>query len=333
MKDYYEILGVDKNASASDIKKAYRKLSKLHHPDANDSSDDEEFKKISEAYNVLSDVNKRAKYDNQGGSDMFDSFFGGFGGFGFNQSQQQNFRGRNLNLTYSISLDDVASGEPKTIRYKRKVKCHSCNGHGGDDIQNCSSCNGHGKIRQVQRTPFGVIEQVTVCSSCGGTGKVPKNICTICNGASVVDKSEEITIDVSNVIGGNLYKYSNKGDETSRGYAGDLILEIRYAPHTKFKVNNHNLTADIYIPFTTMVLGGQVEFMILNGKSHNINIPPMSKPMQNFRLQGLGLPNGQGGKGDIIITVQLDFPSEVGDEDKELIQKLSNSPNFIYTKK
>ena len=357
-KDYYKILGVDKKASSDEIKKAYRKLAKQHHPDKSggDVNDDAVFKDVSEAYSVLSDESKKAKYDRGGsynpfntgqqrsrtGGFGFEDLFGGMGGFNFDDifgrtaggpgNRNSHRPGSDIKATIDLSLDEVEVGSSRKIKYKRKENCAGCNGKGGKDEKPCMSCNGTGSILNTTRTPMGIVRQQTICDNCSGSGKIIINKCNVCHGSKHKEVTEELSIDIP--IGASeevLYKYTGKGHSNQYG-VGDLLVHFRVKPHRYFKRQGRNLIYSIELPFSILVAGSTIKIKGLNNVIHDVEIPPMTKPGFMLRLKGKGLPNTENmiDRGDIILSIGVEFPSEVNEEELELISKLNNKPNFIY---
>jgi molecular chaperone DnaJ len=348
-KDYYSILGVDRNSSQEEIKKAYRKLSKKYHPDiSKEEGTEEKFKEISEAYNVLSDDQKKSNYDRFGsvdgnpfgfGGDPFgfgdafggDSFFDAFFGGGRRGNKTQR-TGSDIKITLSVTLDEIETGGQKTIKYKRKVSCKSCDGVGGKDTRNCISCNGTGRKVVTQRTPIGIIRNETICDNCGGSGKIIIDQCNTCHGQGVEEKTETLTFDIPvGVDHGTSYRYNGKGNENKHG-AGNLIIQFMNSPHSRFTRIEYNLIMDLNLPFNLLVTGGKVHIYGLNNKKLEVSVPPKTIPGYKLRLKGQGLPY-MSGKGDMIINIGLDFPNDINDKEMEIISQLNNSDNFIYKPK
>jgi molecular chaperone DnaJ len=358
-KDYYNILGVDKTASKDDIKKMYRKLAMQYHPDKNpgDKGSEEKFKEISEAYSVLSDDQKRANFDqfgsvdgNQGnfnsGFDMNDFMrnFGGFGdifgGFSFGGGNpftdpfgrtQVNRKGGDLRLKLNIDLIDVRDGVEKTFKYSRKIKCNDCDGYGGEHVQ-CAFCGGTGRVRKNQQTMMGFITTQTDCTSCGGHGYTITHQCPSCLGSGVKDEVSELSINIPRGIDDqDKFKLGGKGNSPFRpskgGVYGDLIVEIHVEPHPILIRDGIHLIYDLKVPLTTLLLGDKVEIPTLDG-SARIIIKPYSKVGEILRLQGKGLSDQRGVKGDQLITISVDIPNKLTKEEKQLLEQLATMPNF-----
>ena len=357
-KDYYNILGVDKTASKDDIKKVYRKLAMEHHPDKNPGNPqaEEKFKEISEAYSVLSDDQKRTNFDQFGsaggqgnfnsGFDIndfmrnfggFNDFFGGnpFGGgnpfadpFG---RTQINRKGNDLRIRLNVTLLDVRDGVEKTFKYSRKIKCNDCNGYGGEHTP-CVTCNGSGRVRRGQQTMMGFITTQMDCTACGGHGYTITQQCPSCIGSGVKDEITELSINVpKGVMDGDKFKLGGKGSSPFRpgkgGIYGDLIVELGVENHPVLVRDGNNLTFELKVPLTTLLLGEKVEIPTLDG-SARIIIKPYSNVGDILRLHGKGLSDQRGNKGDQLITISVDVPSKLTKEEKQLLEQLATMPNF-----
>lgn len=352
-KDYYSLLGVNKESSSEEIKKSYRTLSKKYHPDISKEEDAEEkFKAINEAYSVLSDEKKKSNYDRfgsekgpggyGGGQDQgfggspdfnFEDIFSGFGDI-FGHGRKRKRRGEDINVRMNITLDEIEIGGEKTIRYQRKVACGACDGHGGDH-KTCMGCNGSGHTMNTTRTPMGIIQQQIVCSNCGGSGEIITNKCNVCDGKSMSVETEEILFDIPvGISHGIAYKYPSKGHENSNG-AGDLIIEFITEKHHRFHRQDNNLIYQLNLPFNILTLGGKVNIQGLNNATYEVDIPEMTQPGYNLRIKGKGLPlmDNPSIKGDILLNIQLEFPNKISEDEKDIISKLNNSNNFIYKSK
>lgn len=343
MKDYYKILGIDKDASQSDIKKSYRKLSKLYHPDMGKEASDDKFKDISEAYSVLSDETKRKQYDNPSSNNPFDDIFGsrqegGFGDFfssffnGGNNSRSTRYDGNhrnNIRIRIDITLDEVESLSTKKIKYKRKDECNVCDGKGGQ-TSSCNTCNGSGSVITETTTPLGKIRQQSVCHMCGGKGFKIVKTCGTCKGEGHSVINEELDIKIpAGVSQEILYKYNGKGNSNKYG-TGDLHIQFNIVQHKIFVEQGINLLCEIGLPFNLMITGGEIELPLLNNKKVKLKIPKMVKPGHRLRIKGSGLVGQNNSKGDVIVTVYPNFPSDITDEELEIIKKLEGKPNFIY---
>ena len=342
-KDYYKILEVDLQASTDEIKKAYRKQAMKYHPDKNpgDQAAEDKFKDCAEAFDVLSDPQKKQEYDTYGtvgGGDNFNPFGGGFGDmfsrfeemFGFGRQQTRARKGSDLRIKVNISLIDVINGVDKKLKYVRQVKCNTCNGVGGKDVQHCGGCNGAGVKRIVQNTPFGTIQQNVTCPNCQGTGQQIRNVCTNCKGNGTNPKEETVDVHIPKGAGHGMSftmnGYGNWGKNVDM--FGDLQIIIEESPDSEFKRENNNLHYNQNISVIDAILGkeqylktpqGDIRFTIKPGTSHK----------DTLRIQGHGVPDLQVGRtGDLLITVTVKMPKLVSEEEKMVLESLKESPNF-----
>jgi molecular chaperone DnaJ len=356
-RDYYEILGVAKNASAEDVKKAYRKLAIKYHPDKNpdDPSAEEKFKEAAEAYEILSTPEKRNRYDqyghqgNQGGfggsmnmEDIFSQFgdiFGGGGGFdgffgggGGGRGRGQR-KGSNLRIKLKLTLEEVANGVEKKIKVKRQLACDHCHGNGsknGTSLKKCSTCNGSGQIRKVVNTMLGQMVSATTCTTCHGEGQIVSERCEYCHGNGTTEKEEQISIKVpGGVADGMQLSMSGKGNYPKNGgVAGDLIILIEEQEDDVLKRDGLNVIYDLYISFTDAVFGTSIEIPTIDGKV-KIKIEPGTQSGKILRLKGKGVKDLNGyGKGDQLIYVNVWTPQALSKEEKELFEKMKDSDNF-----
>jgi molecular chaperone DnaJ len=349
-KDYYKVLGVDKTATKEEIKKAYKKLAKKHHPDVNDGDGaTEKFKEINEAAAVLGDDEKRAQYDQYGstyekfsGGRGFDfNDFGGFsGGFDFGDIFDQFFgsgyggrrtrrvrRGSDLRYDMEITLNEAAEGVNKKIDIPRLEKCDKCNGTGAksdSDIIDCPTCNGQGSVKRTQRTPFGMFQTTTTCRKCHGEGKYTKDECTTCDGTGVVRKTRkmEIKIPAGAEEGTNL-RVSGEGEAAQKGgESGDLFIVIHVKEHEKFKRHGDNIFIEIKIPFTIAALGGEIEVPTLKGKA-KLKISAGTQSGTVFKMKNLGITYLHGeGKGDELVKVEIEVPTKLSSKQKKILKDL-----------
>lgn len=361
-RDYYEILGVNKSAATEDIKKAYRKLALQYHPDRNtgDQASEEKFKEAAEAYDVLGNPEKRAKYDRFGhqgaaggfgGGNMnmedifsqfgdifggdgnpFESFFGGGGGRRRNE-RGRGQRGSNLRVKVKMDLEEIANGAQKKIKVKKHITCDTCSGIGAKDsssYQTCNSCNGSGVVRKVTQTFLGQMATTGSCPTCDGEGKVITNKCTKCRGEGRIYGEEVITIDIpAGVSEGIQLSMNGKGNAGLRGgYAGDLLIGIEEVPHPELKREDTNVVYNLYLNFAEVALGTQVEVPTIGGNV-KIKIPKGTQSGKLFRLQGKGIPSLNGyGKGDQIVEVQVFTPQDLSAEEISLLEQIKESKNF-----
>jgi molecular chaperone DnaJ len=357
-RDYYEVLGVPKNADADTLKKNYRQKAMEFHPDKNpgDKSAEEKFKEAAEAYDVLSDPDKRARYDRfghagmeQGGGgfqnmDMddilrrfgFDSgdIFGEFFGGGRRSSGRgRGERGTNLRIKIKLTLEEVASGVNKKIKVRKQVSCNSCAGSGAKDkasIDTCSTCRGSGMVNRVAQTPFGMMQTAVQCPACNGAGSTVKNPCNVCKGDGRVFGEETIDIDVpAGVHDGIQLSMSGKGNAGAKGgSAGDLVVSIEEIPHEHLTREGNNIIHELFINIADAALGTKLEIPTLEGRAR-VAIPPATQSGKILRLKDKGLPNLQSyGKGDLLIHVNVWTPKKLTDEEKKLLEKLREMPNF-----
>ncbi|MBQ6047409.1 MAG: molecular chaperone DnaJ [Bacteroidales bacterium] len=363
-RDYYEVLGVDKNASAEDLKKAYRKLAMKYHPDRNpnDKEAEEKFKEAAEAYSVLSDPDKKARYDQfghagvegQGGfgggqgmsmDDIFSQFgsifgdffgggggFGGFSGFGGGRPQRRVMKGTNLRIKLQLTLEEIDKGVEKKIKVNKYVACKSCGGSGAknNSFETCQHCHGTGVVTEVRRTILGQMQTQSVCPKCGGEGRTIKDKCPDCHGDGIVKTEEVITIKIpAGVSDGMQLSMSGKGNAAPRGgVAGDLIVQIDEAPHELFERQEQNLYYNAFVTFADAAMGASLEIPTLNGKV-KVKLEQGTPSGKVLRLKGKGLPVLQGyGRGDMMVCVNVWVPKSLTKEEKVLLEQLNKSPNF-----
>lgn len=352
-KDYYNILGLDRNATKDDIKKAYRKLAMRYHPDKNpgDKEKEDKFKDVSEAYSVLSNDDKKSNYDRFGsvdGNDFnmndfmgginFEDIFGGGFDFGFGNpfnswgsSNQRVKKGNDLKVKVSISLIDVRDGLNKTFKYKRKVKCKSCDGFGGES-QVCSVCNGNGSVRKTRRTVMGVMTTLVDCESCSGSGHIITNQCNECYGIGTVEETTELNLNLPKGIENNdKFRLGGKGNAPFRpgkgGIHGDLIIEVSVQEHPDFIRSGINLLYKLNVSLPMLILGGKIKLPTLDS-TVEVSLKPKSKVGQILRLKGKGLSDQRGYNGDILVEINVITPQNITDKEKELLEQLSEMPNF-----
>jgi molecular chaperone DnaJ len=358
MKNPYETLGVSKTATADEIKRAYRKLAAKFHPDVNKSADAEtKFKEIQTAWEILSDPQKKAQFDqfgsvgdagNFGGGggfggfdfsgfggdggglgDIFETFFGG--GFSNSGRRKSPRRGRDLQTRLKISFEESFTGATKTLEIEALAKCEKCDGKGGTgDLKNCESCGGSGqKVSQV-RTPFGVAQTARPCTDCGGTGKKFEKNCENCGGAGRILKAQKIEIKIpAGVSDGTVLKISNRGEAGERGAAaGDLLVQILVAESRKFERVGDDLKSTAKIHFLQAVLGGEIEIETAHGKT-KIKIPAGTQPGAVLKIAGKGMPKiGRSTFGDHFLKIEIEIPKKVSRADRELYEKLAENAGF-----
>lgn len=360
-RDYYEILGVAKGASQDEIKKAYRKVALKYHPDRNpgDKAAEDKFKEAAEAYEVLSNQEKRAQYDRFGheglrGSggfsgggmnieDIFSNFGDIFGGFGFDsffggggrsgRASGRGRRGSNLRIKVKLTLAEIVEGTKKTIKVKKHITCNTCSGTGAKDsssFQTCGTCNGRGVVNRVTNTILGQMQTSQTCPTCHGQGQSITAKCTGCGGDGRVYGEEKITIDIpAGVTEGLQLSMSGKGNAGEQGGpAGDLLITIEEVSHPDLIREGNNLVYDLYLNVADAALGTSVEVPVVSGKVR-VKIPAGTQSGKILRLKGKGLPEINGyGHGDQLVHVNIWTPKNLTPEEKKLMEKLKNSPNF-----
>ncbi|HVM88604.1 MAG TPA: molecular chaperone DnaJ [Puia sp.] len=362
-RDYYEILGVTKNASSDEIKKAYRKVAMQYHPDRNpgDKAAEEKFKEAAEAYEVLSDADKRAQYDRYGhaglngrggfsgganvnmddifsqfgdifGDDVFGSFFGG-GRRSGGTSKPRGVRGSNLRVKIKLNYEEIAKGVTKNIKVKKHISCNTCNGSGAKDknsVQTCGTCGGSGQVRRVTNTFLGQMQTVTTCPTCNGEGTTITAKCNVCKGEGRVYGEETVSIDIpAGVQEGMQLSVGGRGNAGERGGPnGDLIILIEEEQHPELHRDGLNVAYELFISFTDATFGMQLEVPTIDGKA-KIKIPAGTQSGKIFRLKGKGFPGVNSyEKGDQLIHVNVWTPQHLTPEEKTMLEKLSSSPNF-----
>jgi molecular chaperone DnaJ len=362
-KDYYEILGISKGSSEAEIKKAYRKAAMKYHPDKfSNASEDEKkeaeskFKEVNDAYQVLSDSQKKSQYDRfghaafeQGGAggaggfggfggfgsddmgDIFSSFFGGGGGFGGQSTRRKTVQpGADLRYSVEISLEEASKGIEKHIKYEKNGKCHTCKGTGaepGAGMQTCSKCNGHGSVRQTQRTMLGNFETVVECDQCNGKGEIPKKKCKNCGGTGIEREVVEKTVKIpAGIDNGQRLRLSGMGEASpTGGPEGDLYIYVKVKPHSVFERIDDDLICEIPISYAHATLGGDFEIPTIDGKL-KMKIPGGTQNGKVFRLKDKGMPNTRGyGRGDQLVKIMIEVPTNLNDKQKELLEAFDKS--------
>lgn len=356
-RDYYEVLGVDKNATESDIKKAYRKLAIKYHPDKNpgDKEAEEKFKEAAEAYDVLHDPQKRQQYDQfgfnapgggfggfsaAGGMDMDDIFsmfgdiFGGRGGFG-GSSRPTRYKGADLRLKVKLNLKEVYSGITKKFKVKKDVPCSHCHSTGaepGSKVSTCTTCNGRGFVTKTVRTMLGMMQTQTECPTCHGEGEIIQNKCSHCHGHGVVKGEEIVEINIpAGVAEGMVVNVPGKGNAAPKnGVNGDIHVYIEEENNDTFVRDGNDLIYNLLLDFPTAVLGDQVEIPTIEGSKVKVKIEPGTQPGKTLRLRGKGLPSvqGYGGVGDMIINISVFVPKTLNKKEKEAVESFKGSENF-----
>ena len=361
-RDYYEVLGVDKNATEDQIKKAYRKIAIKYHPDRNpgDKNAEEKFKEAAEAYDVLHDPQKRQQYDQfgfdgpgmggfgggfSGGFSMDDIFSmfgdvfggrGGFGGFGGGRSRQPaQFRGADLRLKVKLTLQEIATGTTKKFKVRKDVSCPHCHGSGaeaGSSSETCPNCHGSGVEIRTQQSIFGMMQTQT-CHVCGGEGTIIKNKCAHCHGEGVVKGEEVVEINIpAGVAEGMVVNVPGKGNAgRHNGVNGDIQVFIEEEPNDTFIRDGNNLLYNLLLDFPTAALGGTVDIPTIEGNTVKIKIEPGTQPGKTLRLRDKGLDpvRGYGNeKGDLIVNISVYVPKTLSKEEKKAVEQFKESDNF-----
>ncbi len=358
-RDYYEVLGVDKSASADEIKKAYRKLAKKYHPDLNPGDKakvaEEKFKEASEAYEVLSDAEKKQRYDQFGHAgvdpqagggygggygdfggfggfeDIFGSFFGG--GFGGQTRRNPNApqRGRDLKYGIDLTFEQACFGCEIELNVSRTEKCDSCGGSGaeaGTSASTCGTCHGTGQVSSVQRTAFGAFQSTRPCSTCGGTGKVIKSPCKACRGEGTVRKSRKVKVKIpAGIDNDQIISVSGQGDAGKNGgMSGDLLVVTRVKKHKLFTRQGYDIMCDFPITFVEAALGAEIEVPTIDGKV-TYNVPEGTQTGTVFRLKGKGVPrlHGSGARGDQYVKINIEIPKNLSDKQKEILRQFADT--------
>jgi len=365
-RDYYDILGVSKGSSADEIKKAYRKMAIKYHPDKNpdDKAAEDKFKEAAEAYEVLSNPEKKQRYDQfghagaqggfggggyggggmnmedifsqfgdvfGGGGSPFDSFFGGGGGGQRGGRRVQ--RGTNLRIKVKLTLEEIANGVEKKIKVNKQIHCNTCDGSGAKDknsVQTCKTCGGSGSVRRVTNTILGQMQTTSTCPTCNGEGTTVSAKCNSCHGDGIVRGEETITINIpAGVSEGMQLSMSGKGNAAPRGgVPGDLIILIEEVQHESLKREGINIIYDLHVSFVDATLGTSVEIPTIDGKAR-IKLEPGTQGGKILRLKGKGIPEVNSyHKGDQLVQVNIWTPKSINNDERELLEKLKSSDNF-----
>ena len=366
-RDYYEVLGVEKSASEAEIKKAYRKLAIQYHPDKNpgDKEAEEKFKEAAEAYSVLSDKDKRARYDQFGHegmgaagaggfgnfsdfdlNDIFSSVFGhgfsGFGGFGSGfggggRTQQRKFRGSDLRVKVKLNLKDISTGVEKKFKLKKYVVCNHCHGSGAEGdggTEICPTCHGTGSVTRTQQSIFGMMQTQSVCPQCNGEGKIIKNKCKHCEGEGIVYGEEVVEVKIpAGVAEGMQLTVNGKGNAGKHnGVPGDLLVVVEEEAHPDLIRDEEDLIYNLLLSVPTAALGGTVEIPTIDSKV-KVKIDPGTQPGKVLRLRGKGLPRVTSygystGTGDLLVNISIYIPETLSKDEKQALEKFQRSDNF-----
>jgi len=359
MSDYYDILGIQKNASQDEVKRAFRKLAKEHHPDR--GGDEKKFKEVNKAYQTLGDEKKRAQYDQfghqayeqmggMGGGPQGNPFGGGFGGAqGFNINMEDlgdlfgsafggafggggrsrgPARGRHIEMDIPLTFEEAAFGVEKKIDPYKTVTCDDCEGTGaekGTKMNTCTNCDGTGQVKTVQNTILGSFQAVRPCTRCGGEGKTPEKLCSTCGGAGVTKKAKQIEVQIpAGINDGEVLRVGGEGEAVKGGRAGDLYLTMRLQPHKKFTRDDFDVYAKEEISFAQAALGDKIETETLDGKV-DLKIPAGTQPETVLRLKGKGVPLlKRSGRGDHYVTIKVQVPTKLSRKQKKLLEEWDN---------
>ena len=366
-RDYYEVLGVEKNATADEIKKAYRKKAIQYHPDRNpgDKEAEEKFKEAAEAYDVLSNPDKRARYDQFGHAgmsgaagnggpfggfgggmsmddifSMFGDIFGGHGGFGGfsgfgggGGAQQRRYRGSDLRVKVKLTLKEISTGVEKKFKLKKYVPCPHCHGSGAEGdggVETCPTCKGTGSVIRNQQTILGTMQTRTTCPTCGGEGHIIKNKCKECGGEGIVYGEEIVTVKIpKGVAEGMQLSMSGKGNAGKHnGVPGDLLILVEEEPDKELIRDENDLIYNLLLSFPAAALGGTVEIPTIDGKV-KVKIEPGTQPGKVLRLRNKGLPSVNGyGTGDLLVNVSVYVPETLSKDEKKVLEEMKESDNF-----
>lgn len=325
-KDYYDVLGIQKTATADEIKKAYRKLVKKYHPDVNPDNKvaEESFKEVSSAYEVLSDATKKSNYDQFGHAD--------------NRPQRPNYEthyqrqerfGESMSLIVKITLEDVYSGVTKRYKYHHNDKCGVCEGHGGADVHTCGMCNGSGYVFRVTNTPIGQMRMLAPCQACDGIGSVYTTQCNTCHGNGVVNVEETVSVDIpASVVEGSTYVMEGKGHAIKSGRNGNLHITIMVLPDKIYTRTGYDLKRKVNLSYSQLVLGDKIDITTIDGGKIRITIPEYSDVGSDLRVKNKGLKlTNLSDRGDMVITLGITIPKTINDTTKELLIKLKENEN------
>ena len=350
-KDYYNILGVNKGASDDEIKKAYRKAAMQWHPDKNPGNPEAEskFKEAAEAYDVLSNPEKKSNYDRFGSSDspfgggnpfgqnyghgfnmddIFSQFGDIFGNFGGRRSQKRQSRGSDLRLKVTLNIQEILNGTTKEIKYKRPDKCRTCEGKGGTDVRECLACRGSGQRVVVQNTPFGQIRQETTCPDCSGSGKRIANVCGVCKGSGTESKEQVVDVEIpKGVAAGMQLTMQGFGNYTRDGIAGNLIIIVDELREFYFKRDSNNIIIEKDISVIDAILGTNIKVKTPHGDVP-LTIEPGTEHGKKIRVHRKGIPDINLGLGDLIVNISIKIPRNISSEERNILESLKDSESF-----
>lgn len=360
MKDYYKTLGVDKNASKEDIKKAFRKLAHEHHPDKtkNDPASAQKFKEASEAYSVLSDDQKRKQYDTFGSAGPGAGGFGGtgfdpnnFGGFDFSGFQQganggvefdlgdlfgdffgggrrqaREPRGADISVDVQISFEESIFGVERDIAVSKASPCETCRGTGGEPgagMETCKTCGGKGRVSETRRSFMGVFTTQRICDACHGRGQVPKAKCHTCKGAGILEREQEISVKIpAGIENGQMVRLTGMGEAIPGGASGDMYVKVHVKPHSYIRKQGQDLVSEAGVKLTEAVAGGTIRFTSLDGDL-DVTIPEGTNTGDILRVRGKGVPTERGGRrGDLLLRIHVDMPRKLSKSARKLIDEL-----------
>ncbi|MBR2339271.1 MAG: molecular chaperone DnaJ [Clostridia bacterium] len=356
-RDYYEVLGVSKSASADELKKAYRSLAKKYHPDMNpgNAEAEQKFKEVNEAYAVLSDPEKKSKYDQFGHAafdpssgfggfdasgfggfdfgDIFSSFFGGGRSSGGRSRRNMPVDGEDVFVRVNLSFEEAVFGCKKDISYNRIESCPDCNGSGaekGSNVETCSQCHGSGYIMVQQRSPFGTVQTNSTCPTCNGSGKIIKNPCKNCKGKGLIRITKKMAVTIpAGIDDGQRIALRSEGHAgRNGGMNGDLIIEVSVRPHAYFERQGSNIYFEEPVTFTDAALGATIDIPTLDGTTEKYDLPEGTQNGTRITLRGKGVTNlNTKRKGDLIVTINVEVPKNLSAEQKELLKKFADSCN------
>jgi molecular chaperone DnaJ len=358
-KDYYNVLGIDKKATKDDIKKAFRKLAHKYHPDKG-GGDETKFKEVTEAYAVLGDEKRRREYDTYGqafagtGPGARGNPFGGFDFNNFQDFQNGQFsefdfgdifegfgdifgartrgnsrirRGRDISIDIEVSFKEAALGAKRSVLIAKIAQCETCKGSGAKpntEFSTCATCNGSGKVHETRNSILGQFTSVRTCPACDGTGKIPKERCETCGGRGVMRREEEIQLTIpAGIDNGEMIRLPQQGEAIKGGVAGDLYVKIHVKPHLVFKKDGMNLVMQLPIKLTDALLGTTTNVETLDGKTLEVQIPPLTKVEETLRVKGKGIP-GETARGDLLIHVTATLPKKLSTKAKRAIEELKS---------